>query len=175
MSDLNFGHLITTPQQRDAVHVAVAPVVAGEALEPGQHVGFTGDNNKVGDSKEPIGIVDPYLKQGVAPGEQFWLFLYPKTVTNLRHEWEHPAFANMDAHNKEAAEEWLKAWALDAHIDYDEVLEAADKYIKTGDLSDFGFDVADRCYEDIATFWKHYKTLTGKSGPETSTFWGCCV
>jgi hypothetical protein len=28
--------------QRDAVHIAVAPVIAGETLKPGTRIGFTG-------------------------------------------------------------------------------------------------------------------------------------
>lgn len=91
MSDLNLGQLITTPQQRDAIHVAVAPVIAAESMEPGQHVQLNNEGRGCS-GKEPIGVVDPYLRHDVMPGEQFWLFLYPKTVTNLHHQWDHPAF-----------------------------------------------------------------------------------
>jgi hypothetical protein len=36
--------------------------------------------------------VDPFLADPVQPGQMFWLFLYPQTITGLRHVWEHLAF-----------------------------------------------------------------------------------
>ena len=40
MSDITLGELITGTGERDAIHVALAPVKANERLKPGQHVGF---------------------------------------------------------------------------------------------------------------------------------------
>jgi hypothetical protein len=85
------GSLIDGDARRDAVHVAIAPVVAAETLSPGQHVGLTGDG-RAGTSAAPIGIVDPFLTEDVREGQRFWLCLYPNTVTSLRHVWTHPAF-----------------------------------------------------------------------------------
>lgn len=84
-------------RRRDAIHVAVAPVTAGTSLRPGQHVGFApaGQTEVVGpvEPGESIGLVDPFLTDEVPSGQRFWLFLYPNTVTSLRHVWTHPAFA----------------------------------------------------------------------------------
>jgi hypothetical protein len=82
---------------RDCIHVAVAPVVAGMTLTPGQHVAID-PSDMTAWSSPPIkamtvGIVDPYLTGPVMKGQRFWLFLYPGTVTGLRHAWSHPAFA----------------------------------------------------------------------------------
>jgi hypothetical protein len=90
------GKLITDgDRRRDAVHVAVVPVTATERLTPGEHVGFlqANDREQVGITADPIGVVDPFLLEDVQPGERFWLFMYPNTVTSLRHVWTHPAFA----------------------------------------------------------------------------------
>jgi hypothetical protein len=86
-------------RRRDAIHIAVAPVTAGERLTPGQHVGLVreDDPEMVGPCEHTIGVVDPYLTAAVEPGRRFWLFLYPGSITGLRHVWTHPAFAKAAA------------------------------------------------------------------------------
>ena len=81
-------------RRRDAIHIAVAPVTAAERLAPGQHVGLIQEGNLelVGPCDNCIGIVDPFLTAVVETGERFWLFLYPGTITGLRHVWTHPTF-----------------------------------------------------------------------------------
>jgi len=89
------GQLITDgDRRRDAIHVAVAPVTAAARLAPGQHVGLVQDGNTelVGPCDRVIGVVDPFLAADVEPGQRFWLFLYPGTITGLRHVWTHPVF-----------------------------------------------------------------------------------
>ncbi|MFK8111080.1 MAG: hypothetical protein AB8B91_02705 [Rubripirellula sp.] len=81
-------------RRRDAVHVAVIPVTAAVNLDPGEPVGLVDHDSRewVGPSDENIGIVDPFLTHQVKSGQRFWLFLYPNTVTSMRHAWSHPAF-----------------------------------------------------------------------------------
>lgn len=87
------GKLLDETARRDAIHFALAPVVCGEmTLEPGQHTGLNAKGLAVRTPAKLLGIVDPFLEQRVQPRQRFWLFLYPNTITNLRHAWEHPAF-----------------------------------------------------------------------------------
>lgn len=90
------GEVIDTAPDRkkDAVHVAIAYVRAGETLQPGQRVGSSGfgDSIMVSNPKTFIGVVDPFIEGQVLMGDYFWLFLFPDSITGLRHEWEHPAF-----------------------------------------------------------------------------------
>ena len=85
------GQFPNEDDRRDAIHIAIAPVVAGEDLQPGEHVGLSPDKKFV-KTENSIGIVDPFLKETVKAGQTFWLCLYPYTITSLRHAWTHPTF-----------------------------------------------------------------------------------
>src|SRR5579864_2205 len=98
------GQLIANGERRrDAIHIAIAPVTAARRLSPGQHVGLIekGNLELVGPSESNIGVVDPFLAHEVEPGQRFWLFLYPGTITGLRHVWSRPAFTAAAAAVKE--------------------------------------------------------------------------
>lgn len=90
--DLGIGKLITTPQSRDAIHVAVIAVTVDRDMEPGTHVAILGATPRaVGtDTFRSVGIIDPFLTCTVKKGERCWVFIHPNTVTSLRHEWTHP-------------------------------------------------------------------------------------
>ena len=99
------GKLIEGVARRDATHVALAPAGATEDLNPGERVGLVGGKDADGyhlagrgkaGGDFAIGIVDPFLTEPVKAGQRFWLALFPRTVTGLRHEYEHPAFAEED-------------------------------------------------------------------------------
>lgn len=91
------GHIIPedVTQQRDCIHIAVLPAVADAVLRPGQHVGitpFAANNVPIASTEvETIGIVDPYLRRPVMAGQKFFVYLYPGSITGLRHDWTHPA------------------------------------------------------------------------------------
>lgn len=78
---------------RDAIHVAVVPVVADEELAPGAHVSLVpGTTDRIASADESIGIVDPFLPHPARVGQTVWMLLYPGTITSLRHDWTHPDF-----------------------------------------------------------------------------------
>lgn len=86
------GTIHITPQHRDAIHLAVEPVIAGVDLLPGQHIVV--DNGVAWPTAigGGLGIVDPFLKLPVERGQPFWFVMYPRQVHTLRHVWTHPAF-----------------------------------------------------------------------------------
>lgn len=94
----NLGETPGADARRDAVHVPVIPLTAGETLRPGDffHVcqGLAYQANA--GVEEAVGYVDPLLRrrgvQFIPGGGRFWGCILPNTVTSLRHVWTHPAF-----------------------------------------------------------------------------------
>jgi hypothetical protein len=142
------GKLITEPQHRDAIHIAVAPVIAGMEMYAGDHIGFTDSGDAytvVTDAEKLIGIVDPFLREKcVYPGEQFYMFLYPNTITSLRHEWTHPEFEKEEAlaeleptlyklKGAVAEEKWISDFADSIGSNFNELMQGAEDYLKHGD------------------------------------------
>lgn len=173
------GTIIDETQKRDAIHLAVIPMVAAAKLFPGQDVGVGPDG--AGPSAEPRGIVDPFLKAPVQPGERFWLVIYPRQITSLRHVWTHPAFpeeglafhAEADDHyvssEKATSERWLKAFAEDIGLSYQKALEAMkDVEQYDGDGICFNYDTPDRCWTDLEEMWRHYEVVTGRKVTDSS-------
>ncbi|QEM41137.1 hypothetical protein HYP85_gp040 [Pseudomonas phage Zuri] len=93
------GMIHFKPEARDAIHLAVEPVIAFCNLEVGQKVGIingeacpTGFMMENGKRVPYHGIVDPFLPEGPLEGQSFWFVMAPRMVQSLRHVWEHPDF-----------------------------------------------------------------------------------
>lgn len=162
---------------RDAVHVAVISAIAGHKLMPGQHIGFTkaphGDIEGTAEVEgATIGIVDPFIKLPVLRGERFWMYLYPRTITGLSHRWTHPALQDDKAGavyvppgSQLASEQWLKNYAEEIDTGYKTLMDAADKWVRSGDYF-YGADQGGYHgqFEGMSTnphFWDHYERVRG--------------
>lgn len=172
------GVLLDATAQRDAVHVAVAPVVAGEKLYPGDHVAMFPEGHAIRPTevRKAIGIVDPFLPFAVLKDERFWLFLYPQTITSLRHQWAHPAFGNVSSSpvgsDVDRSTEWLHNFLAGADCPgYDEVMKLIESGGKIGagynrsEIDDeyMFFGGQDAHGEIPDEFWHHVEVVTGKS------------
>lgn len=167
---MQLGNLPEANQGRDAVHVAIAPMIAAERLSPGQHVGLIGD--RAGSTAKTIGIVDPFLRGAVFEGERFWLVLYPQTITSLRHVWEHPAFSGGEG-SVSASEKWLREMAEQVGVSYSRLLNAAKEHIEFDEYLVGGGEM-----EGVITpdeFWDHYEAVTGTRVPheKRGNFFSC--
>lgn len=156
------GKILTGKEERDAIHIAVLPVTATKKLTPGDNVG------KDGNYTNPIGIVDPYLKHPVEPGQTFWLFLYPKTITSLRHVWTHPdlsdlpdkvVFGQMSSLiDITRSKKWIEDYANSIGLGYDQLLRDTDAYLQHGDYACYG-GLLEGEYTD-PDYWDHYEVVT---------------
>lgn len=174
MSEIKVGALTNKDERRDAIHVAVVPIMAGEQLNPGQHVALDQQGRAVDYKNAKIGVVDPFLPEGteVKEGDWFWLFLYPKTVSNLRHDWSHPAFITHPEYPVGFSEAWLRNYAENHRKTYEDLMAGVERFL----ADDTRGAVFDDDYQQIETpeeFWIHYKAVTGKSG--SGELWGCCI
>ena len=81
---------------RDAIHCAVISVTAREDIQPGSPVCIEYGNAAYNASseRETIGVADPFLSGTIRTGSLFWVVLFPASITNLRHAWDHPRLGN---------------------------------------------------------------------------------
>lgn len=180
MDTLKIGQLITSEQNRDAIHMAIAPVIAAEKLAPGDHVGLLPDG-RASEAVAHIGIIDPFLKKAVRAGDKCWLFLYPGSITSLRHEWAHPAFtAESAASSKSYSETWMRAWAI-MHMgeDYYGGGDKLDPDTAYKNAIEAGHNMSVGPYEDARDsmhdeWWTHWEAITGKKGDRDGYFSCAC-
>lgn len=182
------GTIIDEKAGRDAIHLAVEPAIAAHPLSPGTDVEFADGVARVGPN--PVGIVDPFLKGKVFTGQRFWLVVYPRQVTSLRHVWTHPSFPDesqlvkADASTKEASEAWLRNFCGSGNTPgYETVLKAAsgqpcadpDEY-GTGYSNDgeyLRFHGRDAYGEIPSEFWDHVEIVTGKKITQRPKSFAC--
>jgi hypothetical protein len=170
----NIGELATGAERRDAIHVAIIMRTATEVLAPNQPVDAEGTSKG-----RKVGFVDPILRYDVQPGQKYWMWLYPRTVTSLRHVWTHPAFSEeepMKANSQQVADaiEWLTDYAKECEITYSELLEATNGYLKSGESYCLGTDTPDRVHYDRREFWRNWEIVTGRRAADNeATFFQC--
>lgn len=180
------GTIIDESAGRDAIHLAVEPIEAGVYLMPGQDVGIR--DGKAYPQRPYLGIVDPFLGKSVNAGERFWLVVYPRQITSLRHVWEHPSFPAADEavsvvttvnDHKASSEAWMKKYAEQIDEGYNTLMQAAADWLdrgewfygaRTGDYH--GKFEGESVHQD---FWHHYQIITGRvvDPDEQRSFFTC--
>lgn len=178
------GTIIGDGQGRDAIHLAVEPVIAGQYLEVGEDVGFLPDGS-VGICDKPVGIVDPFLKAPVQRGQKFWLIVYPRQITSLRHVWTHPAFADAivpkTPDRKAESEAWLRHFCeMHNCPSYGHVMELIEKgRMEEDDGESFideeymHFSCSDAHGKIPPEFWDHVENVLGRKVSNRPAYFSC--
>ena len=171
----NLGSTPNETDQRDAVHVAVIPVIAGEWLAPGSQVGLTtpGNLELVGNVPNPIGVIDPFLREPIGKGERAWMLMYPGIVHPIRHEWSHPALTSAEVMAE--AKHWLGNFAREfMDWSYEELMRNVCEHCLTGKEFEVSESTRNSWYKVRAKFWKHYATVTGDHNEDRDSFMLYC-
>lgn len=168
-------------ETRDAVHVACLPAIAKEPLDPSERVGYR--DGYADKSYEHIGIVDPFLDEMVWTGEKFWILLFPRTITGLRHLWTHPNpylqdLGNTDVSAKEKAKAYLYEVANETiGITLDEFLAGLDGWVQSGTVPCiFGDEPNTRSVlPDLDKLWEAYRVYKDFDGEikDEEVYWSC--
>lgn len=183
------GTIIGENERRDAIHLAVEPVIAGEKLKPGTEI-FLGDDGKAyrayGNTKA-LGIVDPFLQNPVRFGDRFWLVVMPRMITSLRHVWTHPAFADSvditkedkDTAKVQRSKSYIADLADSVGISYQRLIDGAEDWVcskkndRWGEYIVGGGEMEGESVPD--EFWEHYEVVTGNEVLEEhrGSFFSC--
>lgn len=180
------GTIIGPEEKRDAIHLGVEPVIAGQYLNPGDHIVLRNGYAYKTTEQFSIGIVDPFLSKdyGVEEGQRFWLVVKPRTITSLRHVWEHPDFPKSNettdetvervynALTKDVSEKWIRDFIQANDLPpYEVVMQAV--HNRWGDdeyLTISGYDA----YGDIPDeFWDHVEIILDTKVANRPTYFSC--
>lgn len=178
------GTFLDAKAKRDAVHIALLPVVSSEEwLSAGYPIRIVyGTENEVKSVPSRIsqGVVDPFLTHIIKKGDRFWMFLNPGTIQGLRHEWHQPEIDNRIVPVNES-EDWLRRFADKWNFNYNEMISAAaspheDEYGNY--ITAQGKDLHSRAElgKDYELFWYHIQRLTAKTFDEEhkqKLSWSC--
>lgn len=164
--------------ERDAIHFAVIPVQAACRLSPGQNIGKLADGRFGPNAPNNIGIVDPFLQGRVSEDERFYLFLYPNTITGLRHVWTHPAFPAesfspkaAETCSREVSEAWLRTYCeTNREFSYETLLYSANQWRGDEYLTIHGSDASGEIPPQV---FKHLEVVLGRQFPHPPAYYSC--
>lgn len=175
------GTIHTKTEHRDAIHLAVEPVTAGQDLDPGDHIDVRDGIASYAAVGKGLGIVDPFLHRGPKKGQKFWFVMYPGRVHSLRHVWTHPAFPDVDGVVTEQtptakaakkaldrAKAVIQEHADELELDYEEMLDKARQWIAHGDYYTGGSEAEGHHIDE--DFWQAWELVTGEEVPEDKRY-----
>lgn len=154
---------------RDAIHVPIISVEAGQPLPPSVFVKLNEQDKAIVCNREDaIGIVDPFgveVVKGI-----FWLYLFPDSVKAVKHVWQHDNIPQKLGTTESIA--YIKQAADDVGqgLSYHDMMSIGFNY--QVNKHDSGHHVEDTGI-DWPLFWQHWANITGLAvGNPDSPF--CC-
>ena len=189
MEQLPMGRPPAPDAARDAVHVAIAPVVAETQMMRAQRIRVDGTHARaVSAAEHANAIVDPWITNDVEAGELVWVLMNPGTITAIRHHWQHPDVRDVPDEARASAIAWLKEEVCDpTSRSLQGVLEDAirhaesdggfKRYAQSGDGEDATIEDLPDLYAIVETerFWQCVNILAGTNHDLETVPYECCV
>lgn len=168
---------------KDAIHVAIVSVVAGETLKAGQAFELNEHRHAVaarGRNKKTLtGVVDPFGDEFINRGEIVWGIVHPDHVERVEHHWE--TDVDFSAPVVPVQQNRLLAKAAELiGVSYSDLMKACASYVKTerpasytGTLAETTVKTAIRdSYIEIGDIWSEWSSETGYEFYNAGS--GCC-
>lgn len=123
----HFGKVPAELGVKDALHVAIVSVRAGQAIKPGQSCDFN-EHREAVPSDKGVGVADPFRKGTIFVGESFWLLM--RDVEAVEHHWEHKLDFSPPEREPQYSRTLLEI-AKEYGVTYQQLMEACRKVVET--------------------------------------------
>lgn len=159
---------------KDAVHVAIVSVRAGQLIKPGSRCSLNEFNEAVVNNKG-YGIADPWLKSNIKTGDIFLLILGQNEIPNVRHVWEHPTIKFDEPTRDVKLNIYIQEQSENLGVTYNELMNAAEQLILKNKKTKYcGNKTEEQCEEtwDNWEFWSEWSSETGYEFENSGS--ACC-
>lgn len=162
---------------KDAVHVAIVSLRAGQALSPGDSIKMNANGEAIWcNAKESFGVVDPYRTNKIPRGGYFWCQMNMDEIENVKHVWSHKhSFDKPTVEFK--PNQYLEGYAKNLGVTYEVLMSTLEEYqpnedrvAYTGTLSE---DELEEAQDDLdSDIWYEWSRETGYEFDNIGT--ECC-
>jgi hypothetical protein len=131
---------------KDAVHVAIVSVRAGQHLSPGDECTMNEHGEAI--KGKGLGVVSPFVRGDVLCGQSFWLMLFSSEVTTVKHEWVHPKFDFKPPTKDIEKNKYLERYAKDLEITYEQLMDACGNAVHNETTTEYSGTLSFEVVED---------------------------
>lgn len=107
---------------KDAVHVGIVAVRAGQPIAPGQRCTLNEYREAI-PSESGEGVADPFGGR-ISTGQAFWLLMCQDQLPNVQHVWDHPTMDFSPPSRETVKNRYLVDYAEGLGVTYEQLLAA---------------------------------------------------
>lgn len=151
--------LATKPTElgmKDAIHVAIVSVRAGESMAPGQHFTMQDGEAVPANPKDSVGVVSPFLRSNVMRGDAFWGLLKMDEIESVKHVWDHPQFSFEVPKTEPSRNKYIESYSEEFGVTYEELMEACSKYVNEDTQSEYTGTLSEEAFDKVVDYLDSY-------------------